>query len=126
MKSYDPLRAPDPRQWQFLDEGERVALVTAYYRRTRDKIPDPTAHATIHVIVENQIAMGDELPVRATLERLMREGLDRHDAIHAIGCVLANHWHDIIHEPTEKEAPHDSYFEELKSFTAEKWYKDFG
>ena len=33
--------------------------------------------------------MGNETPVAATLDRLMHEGLDRHDAIHAIGSVLA-------------------------------------
>jgi hypothetical protein len=31
--------------------------------------------------VENQAALGDEIPVRGTLERLMGEGLDRHAAI---------------------------------------------
>jgi hypothetical protein len=46
------------------------------------------AHAANHVIVENQLAMGDATVVPATLARLMQEGLDRHDAIHAIGSVL--------------------------------------
>ncbi len=44
----------------------------------------------MHVVVENQIAMGDEIPVRDTLVRLMSEGLDRHDAVHAIATVLTN------------------------------------
>ena len=126
MKSYDPLRAPDPREWQSVDEAQRISLVKAYHRRTRAKLPDAQAHATIHVIVENQIAMGDEIPVRATLERLMREGLDRHNAVHAIGCVLTNHLQHVLHQPRERENPEYPYFVELKSFTAAKWYKDFG
>jgi hypothetical protein len=42
-----------------------------------------------HVIVENQVALGEAYPVQSVLLRLMEEGLDRHDAIHAIGSVLA-------------------------------------
>jgi len=45
-------------------------------------------HGVAHVIVENQIAAGDSTVEPVTLARLMREGLDRHDAIHAIGSVL--------------------------------------
>ncbi|MGY4511289.1 hypothetical protein [Bradyrhizobium sp. USDA 3650] len=44
-------------------------------------------HAVIHAVVESQIA-DRELPVRAAAQRLMSEGLDRHEAIHAIRSVL--------------------------------------
>jgi hypothetical protein len=40
-------------------------------------------------IAEDQIALGDEIPARRTLVRLMEEGLDRHEAIHAIDSALA-------------------------------------
>jgi hypothetical protein len=40
------------------------------------------------VIVENQVALGDTFAARAVLLRLMAEGLDRHEAIYAIGSVL--------------------------------------
>jgi hypothetical protein len=39
--------------------------------------------------VENQVALGDTFAARAVLLRLMAEGLDRHEAIHAIGSVLS-------------------------------------
>ncbi len=42
-----------------------------------------------HVVVENQIALGDEIPVARNLHQLMAQGLDRHDAIHAIASVKA-------------------------------------
>jgi hypothetical protein len=58
MKAYDPLEAPDPADWESLDEQERIALVLAHHRQTGIKLPDEAAHATIHVIVENQVAMG--------------------------------------------------------------------
>ena len=86
---YDPLRTPDAEQWLDLDEMERMDLVADYHRRARIKLPNPRLHATLHVIVENQILLADETPVAATLERLLAEGLDRHDAIHAIASVLS-------------------------------------
>jgi hypothetical protein len=45
-------------------------------------------HAVMHVIIENQVALGDEVPAQRTLRRLMAEGLDRHQGIHAISSVL--------------------------------------
>ena len=88
MERYDPLKAPDPKEWLSLDEQERIDLVQDYHRRARVELPNATGHAIAHVIVENQIALGDELAVERTLNRLVAEGLDRHDAIHAIGSVL--------------------------------------
>jgi hypothetical protein len=86
---YDASTAPDPQAWLELDEQERIELVIAYHRRYHLPMgQDPKMHGVAHVIVENQVAMGDATVVPATLARLMREGLNRHDAIHAIGSVL--------------------------------------
>jgi hypothetical protein len=41
-----------------------------------------------HVVVENQVALGEVMRVPETLERLLDEGLDRHEAVYAIGSVL--------------------------------------
>jgi hypothetical protein len=60
MQRYDPLKAPDPQEWLALDEQERIALAQDYHRRARIRLPNATAHATAHAIVENQIALGDE------------------------------------------------------------------
>ena len=126
MESYDPLHSPDPDEWQSLGETERIELVEAYHRKARTRLPDEKIHATIHVIVENQIAMGDQIPVRATLERLMRQGLDRHDAVHAIGCVLMSHMTGQRRKSTGKGDPNEAYYQELKSLTPAKWRRDFG
>jgi uncharacterized protein len=93
MERYDPLKAPNPKEWLLLDEQERLDLVQDYHRRARIALPNEKAHAVAHAIVENQIALGDELNVERTLRRLMAEGLDRHDAIHAIGmaCIELLH-----------------------------------
>lgn len=42
----------------------------------------------VHVIVENQISLKVD-SVLETIEKLTRQGLDRHEAIHAVGAVLS-------------------------------------
>jgi hypothetical protein len=130
IADYDPLVAPEPMEWLALDEQERIDLIEDYHRRAGIRVPRATAHAVIHVVVENQIAEGDALPVQRTLQRLMGDGLDRHEAIHAIGSVLAAHMNDLVRE-ARSNASHDNsgsspdpnlrYFAELERLTAEKW-----
>jgi hypothetical protein len=73
------------------------------------------------MVVENQIAEGDALPVRRTLERLMSEGLDRHDAVHAIGTVLIGHMNDLMKAGHVEGDPNLPYFAELERLTAAGW-----
>jgi hypothetical protein len=123
MQRYDPLHAPDPKEWNELDEQERIQVVEQYHRRARIPLPNAKAHAVFHAVVETQIALGDELPVRRTLQRLMSEGLDRHDAIHAIGSILAQHMFDMVSTPEaiSKADPNDAYYAALERLTAEEW-----
>lgn len=125
MRSYDPLRTPDPDEWQSLEDWDRIDRVIAYHRRARVKLPNELLHATIHVIVENQVALGDETPVQSTLQRLMGEGLDRHQALHAIGSVLATHIHDLSEAPTPRPEPTEAYYEALRFLTAASWREQF-
>jgi hypothetical protein len=121
IERYDPFEAPDRRQWLALDEAERIDLVEDYHRDAGIHVPDLKLHATLHAIVENQIALGDELPVERTLRRLMAEGLDRHDALHAMSMELIMHVRDLVHQD---EAPADTnqpYFDALERLTAEGW-----
>lgn len=126
MDTYDPLDTPDPDDWLELDEGERLELVLDHHRQARVELPNEQVHAVFHVIIENQAAMGDEVPTRATLERLMGEGLDRHDAIHAAGSVLANHVHKIMSAGDAAGDMNEEYFKELEDLTAEAWLREFG
>ena len=82
-------------------------------------------HAVIHVVVERQIALGDEIPVRRTVRRLMSEGLDRHEAIHAVGSVLAGHMNDLVRrgEPKAGEDPNTAYYAALATLSAEEWLR---
>jgi hypothetical protein len=52
----------------------------------------------------------------------MGEGLDRHDAIHAIGMVLAGHMHDLL-QGGEVPAgdPNVPYYAALRRLTAQQW-----
>jgi hypothetical protein len=121
MEHYDPLLAPDPAEWLAAEEGQRIALVVDYHEGARVKLPNQRLHAAIHVIVENQIAMGDEFPVRRVLDRLQSEGLDRHEAIHAIGSVLAGHLSDLLSTGTRKGDVNEAYWTALARLTAEGW-----
>ena len=130
MDEYDPMQAPDPAVWLDLDEDERYALVLAYHLDNEgdvfdldndDEGPSATLHATIQATVENQLALGDE-PVLITMDRLLRQGLDRHDALHAIGAVLAEDLFEVI----GTDSPPDDmrrYYRRLRKLTARRWRK---
>ena len=122
---YDPLIPPDPEQWSALGEQEQVDLVADYHRHARLRAPNAKVHAVIHVVVERQIALGEETPVRRTVQRLMSEGLDRHEAIHAVGSVLAGHMHDLVHRGELKadEDPNTGYYAALATLTADEWLR---
>jgi len=117
---YDPNRQPNGEEWSDLDESERIDLVVDYHRRARIAVPNLSIHASLHVIVENQILMGNETPVAATLGRLMAEGLDRHDAIHAIASVMSAVMFDAM-KPQPNGDLNAAYFREVAALTAAKW-----
>ena len=125
---YDPLQDIDPDPWLALDEQLRLDAVEHYHRRRRIPLPNRKVHAIIHVVVENQVALGDQYAAKSVLERLMREGLDRHEAIHAIGSVLTGRIFDALkhnkYKGRESELSAD-YLEKLKQLTAESWRKSF-
>jgi hypothetical protein len=118
---YDANQNPDPAEWLALDEAERLRLVEEYHRRMQVQLPNATLHAVVHCVVENQIAMGDELPVRRTLERLISEGLDRHDSIHAVASVLMKHMYELMQHPATAPVDQSVYFGELENLTAKRW-----
>jgi 2,4-dienoyl-CoA reductase-like NADH-dependent reductase (Old Yellow Enzyme family) len=122
MNHYDPFQAPDAGQWLALDEQERISLVEKYHKKARIALPNRLVHASMHAVVENQLAQG--LPVvQEALSRLMAEGLDRHDAIHAIASVVASQiWHALRDKPPSGDIS-ERYFQTLRTFTAADWRK---
>jgi len=80
---------------------------------------NPILHVTIHHTVENQLAAKDPPVVHETLERLMRSGLSRHEAIHAIGSVLCVEIWEIL----DQDRPFDEerYERGLQQLNAREW-----
>lgn len=121
MRAYDPRTDPEAAGWPATEEGDRIQAVLTYHKRAGIQVPSERAHATIRVIVENQLALG-VTEVVDTLVRLQREGLNRHDAVHAIGSVLAEHIYELLKPgPAEDVVSHAAYLEGLKKLSAAGW-----
>jgi hypothetical protein len=90
LDAYHALQAPNPEQWLAADEQLRIEHVREHHLtlRKHPKAAKENLHMVMHVIVENQLAQ-DTPETKAALERLCAEGLNRHEAIHAVGSVLS-------------------------------------
>ena len=120
---YNPNRSPNSAWWSALDEGDQIDFVQEHHRRAGIELPNMRLHAVTHVVVENQVLLGDETPVATTLERLTREGLSRHDAIHAIGSVLAPVMVGAIQGEIRSD-PNIVYYQALRELTADSWLSE--
>ena len=122
---YNPEMAPDPEKWLALEDTQRLDLVSAYHRRMRVKLPNAHLHSDVHVIVENQLAEGFDL-AKDALDRLRAEGLDRHEAIHAIGSALIGHVRNLMREGAATPDPKGTYAQALRTLTVRGWREEFG
>jgi len=77
-------------------------------------------HATIHLVIENQPAENKPPAARAARVRLMNEGLDRHEAMHAVGSVLST-W---LFAVMKNNRPFDNaaYCHDLDELSVESWH----
>jgi hypothetical protein len=123
MGTYNPAKSIDSVEWLDLGEAERIDLVQMFHEELEDEMPDDalSIHATVHVVVENQIAMGVEL-VPETIAKLTRQGLDRHEAIHAIGAIITEDIFDIVNGNIQ-EFSAKKYRRKLEKITAKRWRK---
>lgn len=123
--SYDPYVAPDPKEWLDMDEQLRIEFIRRYHVLSGDalELEDEMLHAAVHTIVENQLAMG--IPaVHEALNNLMAEGLDRHDALHAIADVVVRYLIETMNRADKGEGfPAEEYYQALREQTVEKWMK---
>jgi hypothetical protein len=112
---YDPEIAPEPDEWLASTEADRLDAVRRHHRRARHHAGNPRLHAAIHVTVENQLAERHPDATEA-MNRLVAEGLGRHEAIHALGSVVADEIFDIL----KSGQPHDPavYSRRLQALTA--------
>jgi hypothetical protein len=127
VKHYDPEIPPNPAAWLELDEQLRIDLVESYHRTAAEKLPNYTAHAVIHTVVENQIAQRLEPVVRA-LSRLTKQGLSRHDALHAIGTLVADHFFAAVNTKDKDfgSTAQARYNAAVERLTAEEWKRKYG
>jgi hypothetical protein len=124
--AYDPSVGPDRAEWLALDEGERMQLVAEYHRRWGEPAEHHEMHTILHAVVETQVAMGDATPAAATLRRLRREGLTRHEGIHAISCVLVSYLHAVqIGRERRPDWGTTAYYDDLKRLTRNRWYAEY-
>lgn len=121
FEGYDPAREPDAGEWLALDEDERRLRVEHYHRRAGLYTGHDTVHATLHVVIESHIASDDPPAARRALERLRAEGLDRHEAIHAMGSVVAELIYDLMEGKASAPSSPDDYGAALDRLTAEGW-----
>lgn len=98
-------------------------MVRAFHETNEDGMTGEalSIHASIHVIVENQLAMGVEL-IPETIAKLTRQGLDRHDAIHAIGAIISEDIFNIVRGDITEFSP-KHYRKKLEKITAKRWRK---
>ena len=124
IDAYDPEVSPDPELWLATDELELEEIIMQYCMANEAELPDVYMHAHFHMAVENQVAMGDEIPVAGEFRRFMADGLSRHEAVHAIGWVLSKHMFGIVHNPAEGTDLDLKYYEKLKNFTVAQWHEE--
>ena len=118
---YDPMVDPDPVAWLGLDEVERIEVVRRHHKRAGEPAESLRAHAAIHAAVETQLAEGRATTLDA-LQRLLQEGLDRHEAIHAIGSLVAGELYGAV---TGKRSEEGSYDQRVAALTAASWRASF-
>ena len=121
---YDPNQSPDPQEWLHLEEQARISQAEKYHKKSGIRLPNAKAHATFHVIVENQIAQNEAAIVRA-MDRLKNQGINRHDSIHAIAWVLSQHLYELMTKDNEdtKEVVNVRYFAAVERLNAQDWQK---
>lgn len=121
---YDPDVSPSSSEWLALDEGERMALVEESHPADDLTAPNVRLHAAIHAAVETQIAMSMPSVVDA-VARLREQGLGRHDTIHAIGAVLAEHMWEMAQADETLGDPNAGYYAALDQLTADRWRQQY-
>jgi hypothetical protein len=121
---YDPEEAPDSVAWLALDEDLRIGLIESHHREQGIVMPSVTAHAAFHSVVENQLAEGLD-PVVQVMGRLKKEGLSRHESVHAVASILA----EFLYESMKTGGSYSGYSQEryadaLARLTAASWRRN--
>lgn len=68
------------------EEGELASMP----REINGMIVNPFVHTVLHVIIDRQLQVGDPDYVAVAYSRLTEQGIDPHEALHAIIAIYAN------------------------------------
>jgi hypothetical protein len=68
------------------EEGDMASIP----REINGMIVNPFVHTVLHVIIDRQLQVGDPEYVAAAHTRLTEQGMDSHEALHAIIAIYAN------------------------------------
>lgn len=71
------------------DEIWKQGELATYPQEINGQVVNPFVHTVLHAIVDKQILNGDPDFVAETYNRLMNEGMDEHDCLHAIIAIYA-------------------------------------
>ncbi len=121
MDTYDPKTAPQPAEWLAVEEGKRAELCAAAHDPLPPKHPpvkNLRVHGALHAVVETQLAQG-MTGVPQAMQRLLRAGLTRHEAVHAIGDVAAEFMRRLVQEKRPFLA--EAYEKELSVVDPDEW-----
>jgi len=123
MDIYNPNKIVDAENWLALDEAIRIELVHDFHLNLDLELTEDALrlHSSIHVIVENQLAMEVDL-IPETFAKLTRQGLSRHETIHAIGAIISEDIFDLMKGNTKEFSP-KKYRRKLEKLTAKRWLK---
>lgn len=123
MKDYDPSKQISSDEWLELEEFERISLVRTFHEKLDDGLSEDALemHTMFHVIVENQLAEKVEF-IPETIAKLTRQGLDRHEIIHAIAAIVSEDILDLWKGNKKAFSP-KQYRRKLEKITAKRWSK---
>ena len=93
-----------PQDWSLGKLQKRPAWISSYNKELAARArrvfwksvvlgPGARAHVAIHAVVESQVAMGEPAATAEALQRLVDQGMERHEAVHRVGQVVAELMH---------------------------------
>jgi hypothetical protein len=98
-QDFDRLNPADPDERGLLIQGEHPEFHAYVDDPSWDGEIDginPRFHLTMHEVIANQLWDNDPPEVWQAAERLREHGMDRHDILHKLAAVMAEHMHPTL------------------------------
>lgn len=73
-----------------LDPLWELGELSATPQEVNGTVVNPFIHTALHVLIEKQLTEKSPVEIVDTLSSLLRRGVDRHEAVHAIASVYAD------------------------------------